>query len=176
MRRRALLVLFLPWLSCARQPAVLVGPDGDALVANDALVVVFPIPPRPATAWTAPGHGTASGFPYYNWRFGVDGEHAFTPIAGVDKESPDAANARGSLEAVVKHLSLRRCGPGGHILSCPQTIAGSVRASGNSVVVTVRDTAIVGMLWRERPTILWRSTFLPDAFIGIDKTRVRYVR
>jgi hypothetical protein len=174
MRRRILLVLFLPWLGCFRQSPVRVGPAGDAVLTEHALVVGFPVPAGPPAAWTAPGHNTASGFPYYDWRFGVDGVNGFTAVAGVDKESPDAANARGSLAAIVKHLSLRRCGPGGHILECPWAIAGSVQAGDNSVIVTVRDSAIVARLWRDRPEYIWRSTFLPDTFIGVDRTRIRY--
>jgi hypothetical protein len=174
MRRQALLVLFLPWISCARHPSVYPDVNAGAVVTNRALIVIFPVAPRPAAAWTAPGQHTASGFPYYDWRFGVSGVNGFTAIASVDKESPDAANARGSLEAVVKHLALRQCGPGGHILQCPRTIAGSVQAKDNSVVVTVHDTAIVELLRRERPQYMWRSVFLPDAFIGPDSTRIRY--
>ena len=173
MRNQALLLLFLPWLGCARQSALQLSRDDEAIVADGALTVVFPVTARAAASWTAPGKATSSGFPFYNWRFGVSGSHGFAAIASVDGASPDAANARGSLEAVVKRLSLRQCDSGGHILMCPKTIEGSVRAADNRVIITVRDVAIIAALLRERPAYMWRSIFLPDAFVG-DSVRIRY--
>jgi catechol 2,3-dioxygenase-like lactoylglutathione lyase family enzyme len=146
-----------------------------AIVAGDSLTVIFPITARPAAAWTSPGNGPTRGSSYYQWRFGTNGSSGFVAGASVDPGDPDAANARGSLEAVVKHLTLRKCEPQGHILVCAQPIAGSVRTAEDRVIVTVLDPAIVRLLLNERAPYLWRTMVLPDTIIGPDSVRVHYI-
>jgi hypothetical protein len=143
----------------------------EAVVRPDRVVVTFPAVRPAITTWPAP----STGFPgYYDWRFGVAGPGGFTASAGVRAGEMGADDAHGSLEAIAQRLRLRRCEPGGHILTCAWPIAGDVTASRDRITVTLRDSSMVTRLNTLRPAFLWRSIFLADTIVGMDSVRLIY--
>jgi hypothetical protein len=143
----------------------------EALVQPDRLIVTFPAIPPGTTNWPAPSTGSPG---FYDWRFGVSGPSGFTGSAGILTGDATASEAHGSMVAVARRLSLRRCESGGHILTCAWAIPGNVEAIDDRLVVTLRDSSILARLNAHRPAFLWRSIFLVDRIMGVDSVPLVY--
>ena len=171
LRSCYLAVVLFAILSCVRTrpPAM---DDAEAVVTRGRFTLAFPATPRGAVQWVRATRTLHPG--YYNWRFGVSGSGAFSAAAIVNVDTPDAANAHGSLEAVITRSVLRRCAPPNHILVCATPLAGRSTVKDSRVIIDVQDSALVSLLQRERPRFVWRVIFLPDTILPVDSVRIRY--
>lgn len=172
MFRRLCYLFLIAAPQCVAPRPTIASPESDAVLAADRLVVGFEAIPLAASKWPAPSVASVPG--YYDWRFGVSGSSGFTASAGIGARETGAAEARGSLADVARQLRLHRCTPGGHILTCADTLFGTIAIANNRLVVTVRDPALVADLRGARPRYLWRAVFLADTILRLDSVPLTY--
>jgi hypothetical protein len=167
---RCLLLVFVVQCSATRHTSAISA--SDAVLYGDRLIIVFPSTPPGVTQWGAPNTGALPG--YYDWRFGVNGPSPFAASAGISAGEANAREARGSLAAVAPSLRLRRCTSGGHILTCADSLAGTITVADDRVIVTVRDPGVLLDIRRTAPRYVWRAVFLPDTILPLDSVPLRY--
>jgi hypothetical protein len=138
----------------------------EARATPRALEVWFPRPAAAGLTWPAAGPEA-----HCEWRFGVRGPGGVTLSSGAARTA--RAPRRGSARAARAGRGTQPV-PGGHALVCAERLAGAGRVEGGRVVVAVRDTALVRLLWARRLPFVWRSVFLPGGRFTTDSVRIEY--
>ncbi|MEO7998261.1 MAG: hypothetical protein ABI852_12500 [Gemmatimonadaceae bacterium] len=166
IRMRISVALVLLGVVGATSPAILGAQDSAAVFVMRDRVIIDVQPPK---LRVRPPRTAQLGF--YSWRIDIkagDGVSlAFTA---------DTAMRVTGLRDIARASSLRRCADPKDFatLRCRIPMSDSVTVRGDGLRFIVRDSSIVALVRKARPTTMWASTFEPNGQFRVDRISVRY--
>jgi hypothetical protein len=158
----ALAIAVTPLWAAAQRPAI----ELSAVVSNKQITVDFP--PLSATGSTVASRQIG----FYAWRISVDAPGAFTIVL-----MADTAMRLTKPDDILRASTLRLCPTASprSVLECTALLEARVTGSPQHVRVTIRDTAFVARVRRDRPFVYWRSVIEPGGRIQLAQLRWEYV-
>lgn len=166
LRLRMFIALAFAAIVGGAVPSRLAAQDSAAVFVMRDRVIIDVQPPKlrvrpPRTAQTG----------FYTWRIDIKvGDGVSIAFAA------DTAMRVSALRDIVRASSLRRCADPKDFstLRCKIPMSDSVTVRGEGLRFIVRDSSIVALVRKARPTAMWASTFEPNGQFRVDRINVRY--
>lgn len=165
-RLRILLAPLVLAIVGAAAPAEATAQDSASVFVMRDRVIIDVQPPK---LRVRPPRTAQIGF--YAWRIDIKaGEDVSFALAA------DTAMRTTMLRDIVRVSSLRRCADPKDFstLRCTIPMSDSVMVRGDGLRFVVRDSSIVALVRRARPSAMWASTFEPNGQFRVDRMNVRY--
>lgn len=147
-------------------PATLFAQDSAAVFVMKDRVIIDIQPPK---LRVRPARLAQAGF--YTWRIDIQGAESVSIAFAADTVMRTT-----NIRDIVRASSLRRCADVKDFstLRCKIPMSDSVTVRGDGLRFIVRDSGIVALVRKVRPTAMWASTFEPNGQFRIDRITVRY--